>query len=97
MSECIKIRTQNLWTYCVCIFLLLNSCKHNEITEAPETVEEAEALLKSQEKQRIKEAKKAQKEAYKRFWKMQTKEVRKSVKRNYKNQKKKYRAKKMGY
>lgn len=97
MSESIKIQTQKLWAYFVCIILLLGSCKHNEITEAPESVEEAEALLKSQEKQRIKDAKKAQKEAYKRFWKMQTKEVRKSVKRNYKNQKKKYKAKHNGY
>lgn len=80
------------------LLLLLIACKEEGyVYDTPATVEEAEAILKSQEKKQIRAAKKAQKEAYKRFWKMQSDEVRESVKRNYKAQKKAYKTKRSSY
>lgn len=80
------------------VLLFLAACKQEGyVYDTPATVEEAESILKSQEKKQIRAAKKAQKEAYKRFWRMQSDEVRASIKRNYKAQKKAYKAKRSSY
>lgn len=78
----------------ITVFLLLTtgltaiSCGAPKLGSTPATVEEAEAILAKQAKEKAKIAKKERKKAYKRFWKMQTKEAKKSIKKNNRRQKK---------